>query len=114
MREEELLQGLNASVELLDLYEDFLSSAQKEALNLYLRYDLSLGEIAEEKSISRAAAFDAVKKGLSKLTSCEGKLGLLRQRKGIETLLEDLQSAESMNEVKDLVKKYKEENGHGI
>ena len=52
---------------LFDLYSSLLSETQKEILEQYFRYNLSLGEIAEERNVSRAAIEDALKKGMKKL-----------------------------------------------
>lgn len=70
-------------VDLLSLYEDLLSSTQKEILSLYYKFDLSLSEIAEERSVSRAAVEDAIKKGNKKLDEFEASLKLLEKKSEI-------------------------------
>ncbi len=67
-------------VSLYRLYGELLSGTQKDILSSYLLYDLSIGEIAEEKGVSRAAAFDAIKKGEKKLEGYEKRLHCLEAR----------------------------------
>lgn len=75
-------------VSLYRLYGELLSGTQKEILSSYLLYDLSIGEIAEEKGVSRAAAFDAIKKGEKKLEGYEKRLHSLEAREKIDARLE--------------------------
>lgn len=75
-------------VSLYRLYGELLSGTQKEILSSYLLYDLSIGEIAEEKGVSRAAAFDAIKKGEKKLEGYEKRLHSLEAREKIAARLE--------------------------
>ena len=51
--------------ELFDTYGELLTPRKKEICELYLNYDLSLGEIGEEKGISRQSVSDCLR------TSCE-------------------------------------------
>ena len=75
-------------VSLYRLYGELLSGTQKEILSSYLLYDLSIGEIAEEKGVSRAAAFDAIKKGEKKLEGYEKRLHSLKTREKIAARLQ--------------------------
>ena len=58
-------------VDLLSLYSNLLSETQKEVLEDYYSYNLSISEIAENRNISRAAVEDAIKKGKTKLEDYE-------------------------------------------
>ena len=69
--------------DLLNLYQELLTTTQKEILIDYFAYDLSLGEIAINRNVSRSAVEDAIKKGLSKLESLEAKLHLLKKKQDI-------------------------------
>ena len=113
MNEEELFAKRVEASSLFDEYENLLATSQREALTMYLRYDLSFGEIAEEKGISRAAAFDAVKKGIAKLESFEESLHLLRFKRQRERFFEEADKAKP-EELKNIIQKYKEESEHGI
>lgn len=59
---------------LLSFYGVLLSPTQKDILEAYFFYDLSISEIASERGISRAAVEDALQKGSAKLEEYEDKL----------------------------------------
>ncbi len=62
---------------LIDFYGSLLTDKQKEIYDLYYQQDLSLGEIAEQKNVSRQAVFDLLKRTEETLDSYEHKLGLV-------------------------------------
>lgn len=64
--------------ELLSLYQNLLSTTQKEILEDYYLYNLSFSEIAENRHISRAAVEDAIKKGKKKLEMYEMEICSLK------------------------------------
>lgn len=76
--------------ELFAEYSVLLSPAQKEIFEMYSGMDLSFGEIAEIKGISRQSASDAVTKAKKQLVSLEEKLGLLSKKKAVYRLIEGL------------------------
>lgn len=114
MNEQEILSSWDESIGLLDCYEPLLSSSQQETLRLYFRFNLSLSEIAEEKDISRAAAFDALKKGVAKLHYYEEKLGLNRKNKVVHDYLEMLNNTADIQEIKKEAAHLKEAFDDGI
>lgn len=59
---------------LWDLYSQLLTSTQKEITDLYFNYDLSLGEIAEQKGVSRQSVSDCLKKCRKQLEEYDEKL----------------------------------------
>lgn len=63
--------------ELLNLYGNLLSQTQKEMLEDYYSFNLSITEIAENRHVTRAAVEDAIKKGQKKLDSFEKQIGNL-------------------------------------
>lgn len=73
--------------ELFAEYSSLLSPAQKEFFDMYFGMDLSLGEIAEIKEISRQSVSDALSKAKKQLVSLEEKLGLCRKKKSIYRLI---------------------------
>lgn len=73
---------------LLDLYGGLLSARQKEVLELYFQDDLSLSEIQENLSISKAAVYDALKKGLQAMDHFEAVLHLKEKSLVLELFLE--------------------------
>ena len=63
---------------LWDLYSPLLTATQKEITDLYFNYDLSLGEIAEQKSVSRQSVSDCLQKCRKQLEKYEEKLGFFK------------------------------------
>ena len=64
--------------DLLNIYQNLLTKTQKEILEDYFFYNLSLSEIAENRNISRSAVEDAIKKGKKKLDNFEIEIGSLK------------------------------------
>ena len=64
---------------LLDFYGEMLTAPQREMVEAYHNEDLSLGEIALERNISRQGVRDAVKRAEQQLLEMEEKLGLVRR-----------------------------------
>ncbi|NLX64878.1 MAG: putative DNA-binding protein [Clostridiaceae bacterium] len=81
---------------LLDFYGHLLTERQHEIMDLYFNSDLSLGEIAEELSISRQGVYDSIRKAKQALLEYEKKLGLVErfkeQEKNIEKALDSLKN----------------------
>ena len=73
---EDALSRREEVLSMLDEYESLLSPKQADILIKYYRYDLSLGEIADEEGISRNAVYDGLKKGVAKLEVYEANLRL--------------------------------------
>ena len=65
-------------LQLWDLYSPLLTATQKEITDLYFNYDLSLGEIAEEKGVSRQSVSDCLQKCRKQLEKYEEKLCFLK------------------------------------
>lgn len=61
---------------LWDLYSPLLTEKQREITALYFEYDLSLGEIAEQRGVSRQSVSDCLHKCKKQLSAYEEKLGL--------------------------------------
>ncbi len=68
---------------LWDLYSPLLTATQREITDLYFNYDLSLGEIAEQKSVSRQSVSDCLHTCRKQLANYEEKL---RFSKALEEL----------------------------
>ena len=67
-----------AFVRLWDLYAPLLTERQKKIADLHFNYDLSLGEIAEQMSVSRQSVYDCLQTTKSILIETEEKLGLYK------------------------------------
>ncbi len=61
-------------VRLFDVYAPLLTAHQREVAELYFNYDLSLGEIAEQKGVSRQSVSDCLGKIRKQLEEYEKKL----------------------------------------
>ncbi len=64
---------------LFDFYGELLKDHNKQVFEDYILNDLSLGEIAEEKGISRQGVFDIIKRCSKQLKDCEEKLNLIKK-----------------------------------
>ena len=61
-------------LQLWDMYSPVLTATQREITDLYFNYDLSLGEIAEQKGVSRQSVSDCLQKCRKQLEKYEEKL----------------------------------------
>ena len=64
---------------LFDYYGDLLTDRQKLCLDMHYNQDLSLGEIAQELSISRQAVYDNLRRAEALLKNMEEKTGCVRR-----------------------------------
>ena len=74
------LQERERQIDLLERYGTLLTRHQQEVLDLYLRRDWSLSEVAQQQEVSRAAVHDLVKRSVVALEDHERRLGLLAER----------------------------------
>ena len=88
------LQARSRNLALLERYGPLLTDHQQVVLDLYLRSDWSLAEIANHVSTSRAAVHDIVKRSTTALEDYERRLGLLgeagRRRRKVASLEHEL------------------------
>jgi uncharacterized protein len=88
------LQARNRYLALYDRYGALLTDHQRQVLDLHLRNDWSLAEIAANQGTSRAAVHDIVRRSTRSLEDFEARLGLLkeacRRRRAIATLEREL------------------------
>ena len=61
MEVQRMIDDLNF-LQLWDLYSPLLTPTQREITDLYFNFDLSLGEIAEQKGVSRQSVSDCLNK----------------------------------------------------
>ena len=73
---------------LFDYYGGMLTEKQRQVLALHCEEDLSLGEIAQEVSVSRQGVHDMLTRAAAKLFDMEEKLGVAerfsRMQEGLE------------------------------
>src|ERR1051326_284543 len=85
------LQARGRQLALYERYSALLTEHQRRVLDLYLRSDWSLAEIAEQEGTSRAAVHDIVRRSVRVLLDYEKRLGLLaeaQRRKRVVASLE--------------------------
>ncbi|MFD1465531.1 putative DNA-binding protein [Lapidilactobacillus mulanensis] len=97
--------------ELYDFYHELLTKKQATYLDLYYAEDYSLGEIAEQFSVSRQAVYDNIKRTEKTLVKYEEKLQLIahfRQELSLVNQLNDLvtQHYPEDETLKELVAKF--------
>ena len=88
------LQARGRTLALYERYGALLTDHQQAILDLYLRSDWSLAEIAAHEGTSRAAVHDIVKRSTRVLQEYERRLGLLmeaqRRKRAVEALEKEL------------------------
>ncbi|NLZ73936.1 MAG: YlxM family DNA-binding protein [Bacteroidales bacterium] len=83
---------------LFDFYGELLKDHNKQVFEDYILNDLSLGEIAEEKGISRQGVFDIIKRCSKQLKDYEVKLNLVKKFELTKS---------KVNQIKDTAKQLK-------
>lgn len=73
---------------LLDFYGEILTETQRETVDAYYNQDMSLGEIAEDRKISRQGVRDAIKRAEQLLIDMEERLGLAKRFQDVQRALE--------------------------
>ena len=88
------LQTRGRTLALYERYGALLTTHQQAVIDLYLRSDWSLAEIASHQGTSRAAVHDIVRRSTLALQGYEKRLGLLaetaRRRRAVEALEREL------------------------
>ena len=92
---------------LFGIYGNLLTEHQREIFGLYYECDLSLGEIAEIKGISRQSVNDGLRKARDLLLSTEEKLGLMKKFSAIESIVSraekgEIESFEAIKQIKTI------------
>ena len=77
---------------LYGLYGELLSKSQQEIIDDYINYDLSISEISINRSISRSAVEDALKKGLNYLDHYENILKQAQRKSKIFEIVEKIKN----------------------
>ncbi|MDE5565928.1 MAG: DNA-binding protein [Anaeroplasmataceae bacterium] len=88
-------------INLYDVYQDLLTDKQKSYFEEYYFDDLSIGEIAENHTVSRNAVFDQLKRVIGILKDYEAKLKLVEKTSQIEDM--DLPSS-AKEKILDILK----------
>src|SRR6266581_7631340 len=84
------LQARGRTLALYERYGVLLTEHQRQVIDLYLRSDWSLAEIASHQRTSRAAVHDIIRRSTAALQDYERRLGLLAEaqerRRDVESL----------------------------
>lgn len=100
------MQDLARRALYFDFYASLLTEKQREVYDLYYQQDLSLGEISVQRSISRQAVFDLLKRTEAALLYYESKLCLVEKyRLGQEIMAELKQKLAKKSELVTLLEK---------
>lgn len=76
--------------ELLDFYGSLLTKHQLNILEDFFVEDLSMGEIADNYGISKAAVSDVIKRSYEQLKEYENKLSLIKKTNDIDRIIEKM------------------------
>jgi uncharacterized protein len=88
------LQARGRTLALYERYGALLTDHQRQVIDLYLRSDWSLAEIAGHQGTSRAAVHDLIRRSTRALQDYEKRLGLLaesaRRRRALDGMDREL------------------------
>ena len=103
----ELAEKLN-TIKQLDVYGNMLTTKQKETLEGYLLYDITLTELAALHNTSRQAIFDTIQKTIKLLSEYEDKIGVVAKNTQILQIVEKIdcdneQTTYALKKIKDLI-----------
>ena len=90
-------------IELYQEYKNLLTENQAEVFNLYYLCDLSLGEIAEIKGVSRQGVSDNLSKTRELLDDYENKLGLLKKKMQLLEILNDSNNEDKLQRLTKII-----------
>ena len=96
---EDALSSRDRVVSLLETYEALLTEKQREIMDDYYRFDLSLGEISSSREISRAGAYDTIKKSIDKLEEYEAKLQLIQKKADLCREIEKIETEKDEDKI---------------
>ena len=75
---------------LFDYYGDLLTDRQRLCLDMHYNQDLSLGEIAQELSISRQAVYDNLSRAEALLKNMEEKTGCVSRDRALRKAMQSI------------------------
>ena len=78
--------------ELNETYGDLLTARQRDMVESYYDYDLSLAEIAQNEGVTRQAVHDAIAKAVEQLNSYERALGTLALKETVKSCLDEIKT----------------------
>ena len=88
---------------LFDIYGKLLTEKEQESFKDYYQEDLSLGEIAEIKNISRAAVQKTIKNVLEKLDYYEEILNVYAKNIKLKELIDNLDNEDIKKKIEEVL-----------
>lgn len=89
--------------QLFDIYGCLLTEKEQITFRDYYQEDLSLSEIAEEKSVSRSAVQKTIKTVIEKLTYYEDHLHIYKKNEKLNNLLKENQLSVIKSEIEKIL-----------
>ena len=114
MNEMEILENRRQILELFSAYEPLLTPNQRQVLNDYFRFDLSLSEIADSAGVTRAAIHDTIDKAVRKMKSYEEKLRLVERKKDMKATIEAIEDVDDDHTKLELYQQFAKDLTNGI
>jgi len=90
---------------LYDIYKELLTKTQIEYFEYYYFDNLSYGEIAENKNISRSGVFRQINLTIKKLIKFENTLHLFDRKEKIEELIKNIDDINLKKELENIIEK---------
>ena len=88
---------------LFDIYGRLLTEKEQESFKDYYQEDLSLGEIAEIKNVSRAAVQKTIKTVLEKLDYYEDILNVYAKNIKLKEIIDNLEDKDLKNKIEEIL-----------
>ena len=88
---------------LFDIYGKLLTEKEQESFRDYYQEDLSLGEIAEIKNISRAAVQKTIKTVLEKLDYYEDILNVYAKNEKLKETIDNLDNDDVKKKIEEVL-----------
>ena len=89
-------------IDLYDIYGELLKDIQREYFENYYFDNLSLGEISENKNISRNAVHKQIKSTEERLIFYEEKLNLYKKNKELNEIINNIDNKELKEKLENI------------
>ena len=90
---------------LFDIYGNLLNERESEIYRLFYEEDLSLQEIADNRSVSKSAIGSAIKTINEKLENYESILHFLKKKKEIKKIIEEIENEKVKEKIQKILDK---------
>lgn len=90
---------------LFDIYGNLLNERESEIYRLFYEEDLSLQEIADNRSVSKSAIGSAIKTINEKLENYESILQFLKKKKEIKKIIEEIENKKVKEKIQKILDK---------